>query len=217
MEIKSKKLKNALKFRIYIFAVRIIQNQTQLPNRFTAMGTISHPHRKSIRLREYDYSLPGEYFITICAHNRECIFGNIIQEEMMLSTEGMIIQRCWGEIPKHFLNVQLDEYIIMPNHIHGIIILTEPMVGTRQAVSLREQFAKPVRGSIPTIVRSFKSAATKRIHEICNKRSSPIWQSRFFDRIIRNDRELNNINDYILNNVFQWTVEKGDPDNNPLW
>jgi putative transposase len=91
-----------------------------------------------MRLKEYDYSQPGEYFITICTYNHECIFGNIVDEEMKLSTEGAIAQRCWEKIPKHFSNVQLDEYSIMPNHVHGILILTERMVVTRHAVSLRE-------------------------------------------------------------------------------
>jgi putative transposase len=181
------------------------------------MKTMNQHHRRSIRLKEYDYSQPGEYFITICTNNHECIFGNIIHEEMKLSTEGTIAQRCWEEIPKHFSNVQLDEYIIMPNHIHGIIILTEPMVGTRHAVSLREQFAKPVIGSVPTVVRSFKSAATKRIHEIRNTPSLPVWQGRFFEHIIRNDNELNNIRDYIQNNVLKWMFENDNPDNIPLW
>jgi REP element-mobilizing transposase RayT len=172
------------------------------------MGTINLPHRKSIRLKGYDYSFPGEYFVTICTNNHECIFGNIIREEMKLSQEGMITQRCWEEIPNHFLNVQLDEYIIMPNHIHGIIILLESIVGTRHAVSLQqEQFSKPVEGSVPTIVRSFKSAVTKRIHEIMNTRSSPVWQKRFYDRIIRNEKELDTIRDYISNNVLRWASE----------
>jgi REP element-mobilizing transposase RayT len=105
----------------------------------------------------------------------------------------------------------------MQNHIHGIIILTESMVGTRHVVSLREQFAKPVIGSVPTIVRSFKSAATKRIHEIRNTPSLPVWHGRYFDNIIRSDKELNNIRDYVQNNVLQWAIKRNDPDNIPLW
>jgi REP element-mobilizing transposase RayT len=184
--------------------------------------------RKSIRLKEFNYSQPGEYFLTICTNNHEYIFGNINHEEMKLSTEGTIAQRCWEEIPKHFSNVQLDEYKILlhasrvsvtglrlPNHIHGIIILTESMVGTRHAVSLQEQFAKPVIGSVPTIVRSFKSATTKCIHEIRNTPSLPVWQGRFFDRIIRSDKELDNIRKYIFNNVLKWAYESQheNPDN----
>jgi putative transposase len=161
------------------------------------MEKINRSSRKSIRLREYDYSQPGEYFLTICTYNHECILGSIIHGEMKLSAKGTIAQRCWEEIPKHFSNAQLDEYIVMPNHIHGILILTESMVGTRHAVSLREEFSKAVAGSVPTIVRSFKSATTKRIHEIRNTSPLRAWQSRFYDRIIRNDKELNNIRDYI--------------------
>ena len=181
------------------------------------MEKINRPNRRSVRLKEYDYSQSGEYFVTICTNNHECIFGNIIQEEMKLSPEGKIGQRYWEEIPKHFSNVQLDEYIIIPNHIHGIIILTESMVGTRHAVSLQEQFAKPVIGSVPTIVRSFKSAATKRINEMRHTPSFPVWQKRFYDRVIRDDNELNNIRDYIRNNVLQWAIKSDDPDNIPLW
>jgi REP element-mobilizing transposase RayT len=134
-----------------------------------------------------------------------------------------------GGNTKTFSYVQLDEYIIMPNYIHGIIILTEPMVGTRHAVSLREQFSKPVIGSVPTIVRSYKSAATKLINEIRNTPLLPVWQKRFYDRIIRSNKELDNIRDYVypvrmifsiilfiqsfncishgVNNVLQWAFD----------
>jgi putative transposase len=83
--------------------------------------------RKSIRLKEYDYSSPGEYFVTICTHDQKCIFGDVINEEMHLSQEGIIARHYWMEIPEHFHNAVLDEFIIMPNHVHGIIILTEPV------------------------------------------------------------------------------------------
>ena len=181
------------------------------------MEKINQYRRKSIRLKEYDYSRLGEYFVTICTHNHKCIFGEINKEEMKLSPEGMIAQLCWVEIQKHFSNARLNDYSIMPNHIHGIIILTESMVGSRHAVSLREQYAKPVRGSVPTIARSFKSAATKRINEMRHTQSFPVWQKRFYDRIIRSDNELNNIRDYIANNVLQWAIKRDDPGNIPLW
>ena len=136
---------------------------------------------------------------------------------MKLSPEGMIAQLCWEKIPMHFSNAKLGDYIIMPNHIHGIIILLESMVGTRHAVSLREQFSRPVIGSVSTIVRSFKSSATKRIHETGDTPTLPVWQGRYFDRIIRSEKELNNISDYIHNNILQWAIKKDDPDNIPLW
>ena len=92
--------------------------------------------RKSIRLKEYDYSSPGEYFVTICAYDYKCIFGEVINDEVRLSQEGEIARQRWLEIPEHFHNTALDEFIIMPNHVHGMIIINEP-VGTQQAVSLQ--------------------------------------------------------------------------------
>jgi len=182
------------------------------------MITIMRKNRKSIRLKEYDYSQPGEYFITICTHNHECLFGEIIKEEMRLNEFGKIAEKLCKEIPEHFMTAQLDEYVVMPNHIHGIIILCEH-VGTRHAVSLQkhERFGNPTHSSIPTIIRSFKSAVTKRINEMWHSPLSLFWQSKFYDRVIRNDKELNNVRDYIRNNILLWAFEKDDPDNLPLW
>jgi len=168
--------------------------------------------RKSIRLKEYDYSQPGEYFVTICTKNHECIFGAIINDQMDLNERGRIVDQCWKGIPEHFPNVELDEYVVMPNHLHGIIVLHES-VGTRHAVSLPERFGKPVSGSVSTIVRSFKSAVTKRINEMHLIGNAPLWQSRYYDRIIRSEKELQNIRDYIANNVLTWAFETEQPDN----
>jgi hypothetical protein len=81
--------------------------------------------RKTIRLKEYDYSQPGEYFVTICAKNHECMFGSILNGSMNLNEKGRIVDGCWKGIPEHFPNVDLDEYVIMPNHFHGIVIVNE--------------------------------------------------------------------------------------------
>jgi len=82
-------------------------------------------HRRSIRLRDYDYSQAGAYFITICAHNRECLFGEIADGAMRLNAAGEIAMQCWQEIPLHFPHSALDEWVIMPNHLHGIVVLTD--------------------------------------------------------------------------------------------
>jgi REP element-mobilizing transposase RayT len=83
--------------------------------------------RKSIRLKEYDYSLPGEYFVTICTYDHKCIFGEVMDETIRLSSAGNIVKKYWTEIPRHYTDVDLDTFIIMPNHVHGIIVLTEPV------------------------------------------------------------------------------------------
>jgi putative transposase len=169
--------------------------------------------RRSIRLKDYDYSQSGEYFITICTHNHECLFGEVVDEGIKLSPQGKTAQQCWLDIPMHFNNAELDEYVIMPNHIHGIIILKDNSVGTRHAVSLHEQFGKPKCGTIPTIVRSFKSAATRQIRILTNEYEIPIWQSRFYEHIIRDDKDLDNVREYITNNPFNWLLEKDVPNN----
>ncbi|RMF23817.1 MAG: transposase, partial [Bacteroidetes bacterium] len=133
-------------------------------------------HRRSIRLKGYDYTQPGAYFITICTHRRAPLFGRVVDGAMVLNEYGEAAQACWDEIPTHFPHVELDAYVVMPNHIHGILWITD--VGARHAVPQQhavpqhavpphgpiEQFGKPVPGSIPTIVRSFKSAVTRRIN-----------------------------------------------------
>jgi hypothetical protein len=90
------------------------------------MKTINRPHRRSVRLKEYDYSQPGEYFVTICTHNHESTLGEIINGEMRLNEIGKIAEKCWKEISRHFMNVQLDEFVVMPNHLHGILTINEP-------------------------------------------------------------------------------------------
>jgi putative transposase len=182
--------------------------------RDTPMKTINRSHRKSIRLKEYDYSQPGEYFVTICTHNHECTLGEIMNGEMRLNEIGKIAEEEWLRTAIIRPDIQLDVFVIMPNHIHGIIVIEDESldVGTHSCASLQR---KP--RSLGSIIAGFKSAATKRINEMRHTPSFPVWQKRFYDRVIRNDKELDKIRDYIQNNVLQWAVEKDDPDNIPLW
>ena len=144
-------------------------------------------HRQSICLKGYDYSQAGAYFVTLCAWNKEYLFGEIVDGKMLLNEYGEIVMKCWEAIPIHFPHVETDKFIIMPNHVHGIVF----MVGARHAVPLRtigEQFAKPVSGSLPTLIRSFKSAVTKSINTFRNTPGTPVWQRNYYEHIIRDDR-----------------------------
>jgi REP element-mobilizing transposase RayT len=142
---------------------------------------------------------------------------------MQLSRIGEIVKECWEGIPEHFSNALLDEFVIMPNHMHGITILVD-QVGTRYAVSQLhtvpqpgqlhakkifprrgEQFGKPISGSLSTIIRSFKSAASKRIHS--EGFPTFAWQSRFYEHIIRDGQDLDRIRNYIANNVSRWSED----------
>jgi REP element-mobilizing transposase RayT len=181
-------------------------------------------HRRSIRLKEYDYSQPGEYFVTICTYNHECILGEIINGEMRLNEIGKIVERCWKEIPSHFMNVELDEFVVIPNHLHGILTINEPVeyiqpnihVGVQNFEPLQQNtYQHVIPKSLGSIIRSYNAAVTHKCRQ-CGYHDFR-WQRNYFEHIIRNDNELNNIRDYIHNNVLQWAINRDDPDNIPLW
>lgn len=171
------------------------------------MGLYKDKYRtNSNRLADWDYSSAGYYFVTICTQNRACHFGNIVQSSMNLSPIGEIAYKYWEDIPKHFDDVSIDQFIIMPNHIHGIIIISEPTVETRHAVSLQKQtFGNPIPNSLPTIIRSYKSAVTK----WCNENDHTfLWQRNYHEHIIRNEKELDRIRGYIINNPANWNEDE---------
>jgi putative transposase len=115
-------------------------------------------HRRSIRLKGFDYAQSGGYFITIVTHDRDLLFGEIVNKEVRLNEFGKIADECWRAIPEHFPNVELGAFVIMPNHVHGIVVINKDGRGTIYRAPTQEQFQKPVKGSIPTIIRTFKSA-----------------------------------------------------------
>jgi REP element-mobilizing transposase RayT len=155
--------------------------------------------QSSTRIRDYDYSQPGAYFITIATYQKVKVFGYIKEDEVILNSQGKIAFECWNDIPAHFSSVEIDEFIIMPDHIHGIIWINNRRDSACR-VSTREKFGAPVIGSIPTIVRSFKSAVTKRIHRI--EPQIKVWQSNYYDHIVRNDQDLEKIRTYIKYNAY---------------
>ncbi|HAO99202.1 MAG TPA: transposase [Fibrobacteres bacterium] len=171
-------------------------------------------HRQTTRLRGYDYASPGTYFVTLNAQNRLHLFGEIVNGSVQLNMYGKLAFDCWEQIPTHFPYVHLDEFIIMPNHVHGILqILKDPIesVGTRHAVSRRdpkELFGNPISGALSTIIRSFKSETTRKINLLRGSPGEIVWQRRFHDHIIRNDTALNNIREYILKNPAKWQWDR---------
>jgi putative transposase len=166
-------------------------------------------HRHSIRLPHYDYAQPGAYFVTIVAWHRESLFGKIVNEEMRLSDYGKVVEACWQEIPSHFPNVNLGAYIVMPNHVHGVLMIHAGR-GTIYRAPTQEQFQKPVPRSIPTIIRTFKASVTRRIGREYN--STGIWQRNYYEHVIRNAKDLQNKTDYINANPLLWEQD----DENPL-
>jgi putative transposase len=193
----------------------------------------SHPkfdpnkhHRKSIRLQGYDYSQAGAYFVTIVTHQRECLFGKITNEEMLLNDFGKIADECWRAIPEHFLNVELGAYVIMPNHVHGVVVICDDKFpsnsGSGDDVGRGAALLRPYDrndhkinvkpGSLGVIVRSYKSAVSYRINKEYN--ATGIWQRNYYEHIIRNADEANRIHLYIEANPAQWDTDDENPSNN---
>ena len=186
-------------------------------------------HRRSIRLSGYDYSQAGAYFVTLCEVTRQCLFGDIKDGEMRPNSYGEVILACWNEIPDHFPGVELDAFVLMPNHVHGVLVLpgdalsaehpTHP-VGARHA-SPSLGHASPSLGhpapvsppTLGTIIGSFKSAATRHINLLRDTPSEPVWLRNYFERVIRNEAELNKIREYITYNPANWDTDKINPVN----
>jgi len=155
-------------------------------------------YRKPNRYKYYNYSQSGLYFVTICVFDKEPVFGDIIDERVILSQFGVIAENCWKDVPVHFPDSQIDEFIIMPNHVHGIIIINnfDNSVGHRHACALQNCDRKHER--LPVIIGAYKSSVSKHIHESGYNEFK--WQRSYYDRIIRNENELNEIRRYIKYN-----------------
>lgn len=174
--------------------------------------------RKHIRLRNYDYSSDGWYFVTICTGDRECCFGKIENQMMYPSEIGIQAELMWNEIPQHFPTAELGAFVVMPNHIHGIIGIdnigkvvacNDPTMPHPDNIPAKNEYMasiSPKPGTLSAMLRSYKSAVTKWCNE--NHISNFAWQSRFHDHIIRNQEEFDRIENYILNNVANWNSDK---------
>ena len=171
-------------------------------------------HRHSLRLKKYSYSMPGAYFITICTYRKENLLGQIIDGKLELNVLGKMTEREWLKTFQIRKNIQLDEYVIMPNHFHGIIILAD-CKGTMHPAPTYESFGKPIPGSIPTIIRMFKSAVTRGIKQLGSPFFYSIWQRNYYEHIIRNENELNCIRKYILENPLRWQYDKENQEGKP--
>ena len=164
--------------------------------------------RRSIRIPGFDYSGSSSYFITICTHNRKPIFGKCVADKIHLFKLGELVVAYWSGIPDHFRQVELDEFVIMPNHIHGIIhIHPYRGRGTACRAPTVEEFGQPVAGSLPTIVRSFKSAVTRDWRLIAVDPDYPVWQRNYYEHVVRDREELNHLRQYISHNPMMWNSD----------
>jgi REP element-mobilizing transposase RayT len=166
-------------------------------------------HRRSIRLRGFDYTSHGAYFVTIVTHDRRELFGRIVGGAMHLNGPGRVVAYEWQRPSELRSNVEIDDFVVMPNHFHGIVFLTQNDEGTLRSAPT-PAFGASVAGSLPVIVRNFKGAATRKLRHLGF--ADTVWQRNYHERVIRNERELHAIRQYIIDNPRQWALDKEHPE-----
>ncbi len=194
-------------------------------------GQAKH-HRRSIRLQGYDYSQPGAYFVTICTQNHECLFGDIVEGEMVLNDAGQMVQGVWDELPINYPGIETDTFIIMPNHIHGTITIRPPDTGPpplhvgagpRACPPHRMPREQPPPAgqpqgvaptmALPDVVHRLKTLTTKRYadgvkHHGWKPFPGRLWQRNYWEHVVRNERELHRIREYISTNPAKWELDR---------
>ena len=194
-------------------------------------------HRRSIRLKGYDYKAEGSFFVTICVQDKEMLFGKVINNVMILNEYGIVVEYTWNDLPNHNKHIHLDNYVIMPNHVHGIIIITECGLESNIVVgavlgagsepaptTAPTTSSKPVPTpskhdlpiiktksqfhGLPEIIRQFKTFSARRINDIRKTRGVKIWQRNYYEHIIRNEHDYNRIQKYINENPLKWNIDK---------
>ena len=166
----------------------------------------SGPRRRSLRLRDHDYTRPGAYFITICTHRRLCLFGRVADGAMHPNAFGEIAVACWRALPRHYPHVELDNFVVMPNHVHGILLLTGAGVVDRP---------KARHHDLSEVVRAFKTFSARRINELRDTKGNRLWQRGFYEHIIRRGHALNRIRSYIDTNPLRWHLDRKNPNHVP--
>jgi putative transposase len=166
------------------------------------------PQRRSIRLRDFDYTENRAYFVTICAIQKLCLFGDVEEEVVKLSDVGQVVDSAWRDLPNHTPGLTLDCSVVMPNHLHGIIILPGPeKIQSRANVMPRRDQS----GSLGTVIGGFKSAVSREVNVRDLTLVRPIWQRNYYERIIRNDGELDATRRYIVDNPIRWNDDPDHP------
>jgi REP element-mobilizing transposase RayT len=191
---------------------------------------MGHPsrrrQRRSIRLRGYDYARAGAYFVTVCVQDRECLLGQIVEDEMRLSEAGQMVQSVWDELPERYPGVDVDQFVVMPNHVHGIMVLTGIVGAPPRGCpddAMGDNWDGQARGpaptgglSLPDVVHRFKSFTTAQYrHGVKNQGWTPfpgrLWQRNYYEHVVRNDDELGRIRQYIADNPASWALDPENP------
>ena len=204
-------------------------------------------HRRSIRLKGYDYSQPGTYFVTICVDRRQCLFGDVVDGQMILNQYGMVVADTYQWLCDRYPYLYTDEWIVMPNHFHAIMIIADksrtdtdilrtdtdkPRTDTdkprrgvsRNAPTINEQqtannSSNPItkRKPLGRLIGAFKTVSTKKINILRDAPGTKLWQRNYYEHIIRNQDAMDKIRHYIVNNPISWSIDQLHPDNPSKW
>jgi REP element-mobilizing transposase RayT len=165
-------------------------------------------HRRSIRLPEFDYKQAGAYFVTICTQNRESLFGEAVDGEIQLNDAGRLVEASWQDLTSRFADISLDVFVVMPNHIHGIILVGAQFIAPSAAPD-KNQGAMNRAPTLGQIVRAYKASSTRLIRSRANANFA--WQRNYYEHVIRNEESFNGIRQYILDNPFRWHLDRENP------
>ena len=202
---------------------RRINDRIRLSRRNGVM-TSSPRNRRSIRFRDFDYTTPGAYFVTICVQARQCLVGAVENGQVRLTSQGIIVEQRWRNLPRFHKGLRLDEYVVMPNHLHDLLILEEPELAppperrTPEYGNLPEIDPDPDRpnetepGSVGTIVQNFKSIASRAINSRRKTPEAGVWQRNYYEHIVRDQADLESIRAYIRANPENWNKALENPD-----
>lgn len=167
--------------------------------------------RRSLRLKHYDYAQAGAYFVTLCSHDRVNLFGEIVQGEMHLSAAGKIVAEEWQRSTEIRPEIELDEWVVMPNHLHGIVVINrDDRVGAHGRTPLREinpNSLYRLPRSLGSFIAGFKPSATKRINEMRHTPGVAVWQRNYYEHVVRDAADLRRIREYIATNVLRWQLD----------
>jgi len=180
--------------------------------------------RVALRLKGYDYAQSGAYFVTICLQDRLCLFGEVSAGLLVPNQYSALVEQAWNDLPNHYPHVSLDQFVVMPNHIHGIIILTDVGAGFNSDVRAGLKPAPtaigltpnpPKRHALSEIIRALKTFSARRINEIRQSPGVPVWQRNYYEHVIRSEEDYTRIAEYIIDNPRRWSEDSLHPENAP--
>jgi REP element-mobilizing transposase RayT len=171
------------------------------------------PVRRSIRLMGFDYRDAGAYFVTICTFRRACVLADVVDDRVSLTAVGSVVESAWRTIPGYFPHFGLEGYVVMPNHLHGILVLQDahrakhpPKADASPLQPPRSKGTQP--GSVQAVIQTFKAISTRRFHALPGMKLNRLWQRGFYDHVIRDEAELNRIRAYVEENPLRWALDR---------